>query len=302
MPTIQLTDQATLNVTSSIERYLEDPLSFVTHALHTTPGTRIADVPSDTFPLQASATGAGQFAVGASSLALAAGATATLNLLSKDAAAGFSKALEMPAPECLISFAVQGTVSGGVSARAGDFCFGIKDAATVTVTTFSPAAPSDAFGDAVKRAIAAITIPHAIADLQALPAGAICRLDASSCLKFTASVTYSILNNPLATVPVSRLPAIAVNASAGATLEATASHTADHTITIAKVAGGMIHLSVSLTRTDDFETSLTASASLTAGTENHEALAFLLGKIGPDSKAEMNRDPGGPARQGRRTQ
>jgi hypothetical protein len=98
-----------------------------------------------------------------------------------------------------------------------------------------------------------LTIPHDIDDLKSLPAGAICQIDAASSLQFTASVTYNVLNDPLATKSIAHLPPIAVKATAGATLEATVTHTSDHTVTIGKMPNGHLHWSVSLTRTDDFE-------------------------------------------------
>ena len=117
----------------------------------------------------------------------------------------------------------------------------------------------------------------------------VCELDASSSLQFAASVTYNFLNDPLANVSISKLPSIAINATAEATLEATVTHTADHTVTIAKRPDGRLHLAVSLTKTDDFETSLTVSAGATAQVGNFDALAFLLGRISPNASAELTK-------------
>ena len=114
-----------------------------------------------------------------------------------------------------------------------------------------------------------------------------CQLDASSSLQFTASLCYSFLNNPLASASLQSLPSISVNATASATIEATATHTAGHTITIAKLSDRILHLTVSLANTDDFETSLTVSAGLTADLGSKDALAFLLDKISPNSAEEM---------------
>jgi len=141
----------------------------------------------------------------------------------------------------------------------------------------------------LQRAITGLTIPHDLDDLKSLPVNCVCQIDAQSSLKFSASVTYNVLNDPLATTAVSNLPSIAVNATAGATVEATATHTSDHTLTIAKVRDGLIHLSVSLTRTDDLETSLTVSAGATAKVGNTDAVAFLLGLISPNSTTELKK-------------
>ena len=137
--------------------------------------------------------------------------------------------------------------------------------------------------------MAALTIPRDLNDLRRSPANATCQIDASSSLQFTASVTYNVVNDPLATKSIPNLPAISVNATVGATVEATATHTSDHTVTIAKLSNGLIHLSVSLTKTDDLETSLTVSAVATADVGTTDALAFLLHKISPNSTAELKK-------------
>ena len=300
MPGIQLTNNTTLNITASsadgnatLNRYLTNPLSFITPAaLNAIAGTKVGDLDPTAFPIAASAAGEGQFAVEGTSLDVQLGASASVGLLTGDKAADFFSSVqwtEDPAAAGLVSFGLQGTLSAGDKATVSDFSFGIAKAATVGLTSFCTAAGTDTLLDAVERAMAALTIPHDLNDLRSLPANAICQIDASSSLKFTASVTYNILNDPLATASISQLPSIAVNATAAATLEGTATHTSDHTVTIAKLPNGLIHLSVSLARTDDFETSLTVSAGVAAKIGSQDALAFLLDLISPNSNAELKK-------------
>ena len=300
MPSIGLTNNTTLNVTASstdgnatLNRHLTSPLSFFTQTgLSAIAGQKIEDLDPAAFPIAASATGEGKFAVEGTSLDVQLGASASVGLLTGGDAADFFSSVEWaqdPAVAALISFGFQGKLSAADTATAGDFTLGITAGATVAVTSYCTAAATDTFTDAVGRAIAALTIPHDLEDLRSLPANTTCQIDASSSLQFTASVTYNILNNPLATKSIPNLPTIAVNATARATIEATATHTSDHTVTVAKLANGLIHLSVNLTKTDDFETSLTVSAGVTAQVGSQDALAFLLGRISPNSAAELQK-------------
>jgi hypothetical protein len=300
MPTIQLTNNTTLDVTASapdagatLNRYLKSALSFTTPpSLTAIAAKKVGDLDPTAFPIAVSATGDGTFGVEGTSLEVKLGASASVGLLTGASAADFCSALQWtakPAATSLVSFGLKGTLSTGDTATVGDFCFGITKAATVALTSFCPAAGTDTFVAAVERTIAALTIPHDLNDLKSLPVNAACQIEASSSLKFTASVTYNILNDPLATTSISNLPTIAINATAGATVEGTATHTSDHTITIAKLPNGLIHLCVNLARTDDFETSLTVSAGITADVGSQDALAFLLDKISPDSTAELKK-------------
>jgi hypothetical protein len=300
VPTIKLTNNTTLNVTAAsaddnatLNRYLKNPLTFTTPAaLNAIAGKTVGDLDPAPFPIQASAAGEGQFAVEETSLDVRLGASASIGFLAGANATDFFSSVQWtkdPEVAGLVSFRLQGMLSAGGSAFVSDFSFGITKAASVALTSFCTAAGTDTFVEAAERAMAALTIPHCLDDLKSLPPNSACQIDASSSLKFTASVTYDILNNPLATTSISNLPSIAVNARAGATLEAIATHTSDHTITIAKLGNGLIHLSVSFTKTDDFETSLTASAGVTATVGGHDALAFLLDKISPNSTAELTK-------------
>jgi hypothetical protein len=297
MPGLQLTNNTTLNVTASsadgnatLNRYLTNPLSFITPAaLNAIAGMKVGDLDPTAFPIAANAAGEGQFAVEGTCLDVQQGASASVGLLTGANAADFFSSVQWtggPTAAGLVSFELQGTLSAGDKATVSDFSFGITQAATVALTSFCTVAGADTFVDAVERAMAALTIPHDLNDLRSLPANTVCQIDASSSLKFTASVTYNILNDPLATAAISQLPSIAVKATAGATLEGAATHTSDHTVTIAKLPNGLIHLSVSLARTDDFETSLTVSAGVTAKVGSQDALAFLLDIVSPNSTAE----------------
>lgn len=234
---------------------------------------------------------AGNFAVEKTALSVQLGASASIGLLQDTDESNFFSSLSTagnPFSAGLVSFGLTRTLSIGDAAAVSDFAFGIIKSATVTLTSYYAAAANDTLGVAIEKALAALTVPHDIVDLKSLPAGAICQLDGASSLQFSASFTYSFLNDPLAASSISNLPSLAINATAGATIEGTATHTSDHTLTIAKLPNGLIHLSVSLTKTDDFETSLTVSAGVGANIGSQDALAFLLDKINPNSAVEAD--------------
>jgi hypothetical protein len=297
MPTIKLTNNTTLTITASsadenatLNHYLKNPLVFLAPAgFETIAGKKVGDLDPAVFPLTAAVTGGGRFAVKEASLDVQLNASASLGLLTGADKDDFFSSLQISgnSPVAgLVSFGFQGTLSAGPMGVASDFGFGITNGTTLTLTNFCTAAGADTFGETVQRAITGLTIPRDIDDLKTLPANAICEIEASSSLQFTASVTYSFLNAPLATASISELPSIAIKTTAGATLEATATHTADHTVTIAKLPNGRLHLAVSLAKIDDFETSLTVSAGLAAKVGSQDALAFLLDKISPNGTAE----------------
>lgn len=299
MPSINLTDNTDVILSASsaddnatLNRYLKSVLTFRTPPnFDSISGLLVKDQHELDFPLALSATGEAKFAVEKTTLDIQAGASASIGLLQGGDESAFFSALKLTGAASssgLVSFSVGGTLTAADTATESDFTFGITSGVTFTLTSYYAAAAGDKLLDAVKTAVETLTIPHDITDLKNLPPGAICSLDASGSLKFSASLAYSFLNDPLATASLGSLPSFDISATTSATIEGTATHTSDHTLTIAVLPNGHVQLSVSLTRTDDFERSLTVSAGATAEIGTQDSLAFLLDKINPNSAAEAD--------------
>jgi hypothetical protein len=299
MPTIKVTNNtgvileaSSADSNATLNKYLKSLLTFKAPPSF----DPIANLPVKgqselDFPITLSATGDAQFAVEKTTLDIQLGASASIGLLQGSDESDFFTGLNLtadPASSGLVSFGVQGTFSAEDSATTSDFTFGVTKGSTFTLTSYYTATATDTLGNAVKTAIDNLTIPHDIADLKSLPTGAICQLDATGSLKFSASFTYSFLNDPLASASLGSLPSFAINATAAATIEGTVTHSSEHTLTIAKLPGGLVQVAVSLTKTDDLETSLTVSAGATAKIGNQDSLAFLLSKINADSADEAD--------------
>lgn len=298
MPTINLTNNTDLNVSggsaddnATLNRYLTSGLTFKTPPSF----DAIAKIPVKGqselgFPITLSAAGEGKFALEKTALNVQLGASALVGLV-VDGEAYFLSEIQVggdASSSGLVSFAVQAQLSIGDDATARDLTFGIADAATVIITSYHAAAADETLVDAVKAAISALTIPHDLHDLESIPPGAICRIEADGALTFSASATYSFLNDPLAAVSIDKLPSLGIEATASATLEGTATHTAGHVLTIAKLPSGLLHIAVCLQNTDDFETSLTVSAGISTKIGNQDALTFLLDRLNPNSAAQAD--------------
>ncbi len=294
MPSINLTNNTTLNLTASsgdgfstLERYLKNILTFKTPpSFDPLVNVPVESLQETSFPITISAAGQGQFAVEGTTLNIQAGPSASIGLLQGADAALFLSALEIEdtaATAGLVSFSLVGSVSLGDTAPLGQLTFDITNAATITLTSYYKAAAGDTLGHAVKQAASALTIPHDLADLKSIPTGAICQLDSTGSVQFTASATLSFLNDPLAALSLEKLPSFSINASASATVETTVTHTSGHTLAIAKLPGNVLHLSLTLDNTDDFETSLTVSTGIAATIGGQDVLAFLLDDLNPGS-------------------
>lgn len=299
MPTINLTNNTGLDLTASsaddnatLNRYLLSLLTFKTPpSFDPIASLLVKDQSELDFPIVLSAAGEGKFAVERTTLDVQLGASAFIGLMQGGNEADFLSFMNLPAETAssgIVSFALQGKLSVGDSVTVNDFSFGITNDAAVTLSGYYPAAANDRLGEAVQKAAAALTVPHSLDDLASLPAGAICRMEAASSLKFAASVAYNFLNDPLAAASLTNLPSLSINATGSATIEGTATHQGGHVLTIARLPNGLLHLAVNLKKTDDLETSLTVSAGVGADIGSQDALAFLLGRIHPNAAAEAD--------------
>jgi hypothetical protein len=296
VPSINLTNNVGLNLSASsgdgfstLERYLKNILTFKTPpSFDPLVNVPVESLQETSFPITISAAGQGQFAVEGTTLNIQAGPSASIGLLQDAAAALFLSALDIedaaPTPS-LVSFSLVGNVSLGDTAPLGQLTFDITNAATLTLTSYYKTAAGDTLGRAVLQAISALTIPHNLADLKSIPTGAICQLDATGSVQFTASATLTFLNDPLAALSLEKLPSFSIHASASATVETTVTHTSGHTLAIAKLPGNLLHLSLTLDNTGDFETSLTVSTGIAATIGGQDLLGFLLEDLNPGSSS-----------------
>jgi hypothetical protein len=305
MATIQLTDNASLEITGSggsdsatLNKYLRDPLVFVSprRELANAVNTAVGQLDDHFFPLTASAKADGKFAIGTAKFDVKAGASASLDLLKGDKSDDFLQSLKLrnkktssPVPE-LLSFALTGTLDKGSTITAGDFTFGLTSGTAVTLTNYRQVGRDEQFLSAATKAISGLSIPHDVDDLQSLTEGNICRVKGTGKLQFKINFKHNFLNNSLATEAISVLPAtIGVKAQASGEIEATVTHSASHELTIAALPGGKLHLVVSLTNTDDFESSIQVSTGIAANVDGMDALEFLLSKISVNSEKEVEK-------------
>ena len=304
MATIHLTDNVSLDLTGSsgsagatLNKYLKNPLVFLSpkQALANAANITVGELDDHLFPLTGSAKADGKFVVEAATLGVKAGESATLDLLTDDRSADFLQSLRLrdkdassPAPE-LMSFALTGTVDSGPTVSSGDVTFGITSGTEATLTTYCPVNKDERFLTAAGRTISGFSIPHDLEDLQNLAEGSISRVKGTGKLQFRIDFRHNFLNNSLATVALSAIPKIGVQAEASGEIEVTVTHTASHELTIAALPGGKLHLAVSLTKIDDLETSLQIWTGVSANIGNTDALKFLLSKISVNSDQEVEK-------------
>jgi hypothetical protein len=300
MAEIHLTDNTTLTLTGSsadnnatLKRYLTESCRFITpEGFAALARQSVETVEPAAFPCQCSATGAGKFTLEGTTLTAKGGVSAKIGVAKGAGMEGSLKALDLKAgadDAALVTFKLGATFSAADAIKAGRFGFGLSSGAGVVLGSSVLAAAGEPFGKAVERALCALTIPHDIDDLRSLPEHAICEMETDGSVGFKASVSYSVLNTPLVQGTLPSGMAVSFEASAGVSFEVDATHKASHTLTVAKTASDCVHLGLNLTRTDDLDASLEATAGLTGKFGGVDGLAAVLGWLGVNSTTERDR-------------
>lgn len=304
MPAIQLTDGASLNVSSggatpALAQYLENALVFSfdvarsgLKAFKGDGNATVAELDENDFPVSLSADAPGSsFAVEGATFAVKGGGSAFIDLLKEDKKQDFLSSLKLGKDESadLMAFAFGGSLATGPKVAVGDFTFGLTAEEDITITNHAPVQSDDSFENAARSAISATTIPHAIEDLRALPAGHVCRVEGKGSLKFTAAVQYNVLNDVLASQPLELVAeTLSLKTQAGATLQVSVEHADAHQLTIASI-GGKLRISASLTATADTKESISFSIGVSGSIGGTDALSFVVQQVSGKAEDEIKK-------------
>lgn len=314
MPSITLTDNSDLNFVSpnTLPGRLQTALQFLFQTLDPdfkkSENKKIADLDAEKFPLSLSASVPGSFGVSTASLKVQAAGSASLDLLSGDKLDDFLTCVKLdkrslpandPFAAGLMSFAFAATLDSGPAGTIGDFCFGLTSGQEISVTNYVPITPTDLFKDAAQKTISAIVLPHGLDDLRAISRGCACEIEGKGSLKFTAAVQYSILNNPLATVPLPFVNSLGVAVTSGAKFQISVEHSHTHKLTIAALGNGKVRLAASLSKESTTGESIDFSIGLATSVESFDPLAMLMKSISPSPDKDLEAlqaalDQGGP--------
>jgi len=296
MPKITLTNNAAINIdvtsadgNATLNKYLKSALTLKpAEALDGILNQPVKDLNPSGFPITLTTTGSASFAVKQTTLGVSLDLSGAIGLAQKDDKDGFLKKLQLPAaPDSsgIVSVGLKAKVTVSPLATSGDFTFGLAAGTTASLTAYHVCGANETVKDGVTSAAKSLTIPHDLSDLNSIASGAICEIGGETSIKFSASAVYSFFNAPLVSAAIPNLPSFDIKAVGSGTLAASATHKSGHTLTIAKLDSGLLHLSVSLKTTDDLEASLTLSTGITAKIGDTDALGFLLGLINPNSAA-----------------
>lgn len=292
MPDITIANGSSINITSqpltpALGHYLREGLVFAlksdSSVFKQAQDKGIGDIDAGSFPVSLSPQlPSRSFAVSTATITVQPSFEASVDVLTGDKASDFKESLgpNFPAIPALVSFGFSAELESGPSGTVGDFAFGLLSGQEIKISNTCPVQETDLLRDAVQKAMSGLTLPHDLDDLRALPERQICTLEGRASLKFTAAVSYSILNNTLATAPFEILSnALNLKATSGPKLQVAVTHSNTHQLTIASLGKGVVRLCVSLAAQADLQESFDFSIGISGNIGSTDALQFLVEQV-----------------------
>ena len=306
MPTIKITD----DLGSSLDTDLAPGASFIEYVRDLPPlilhGANISSLQGLTLrdPAVVSLAPTLSFAqpvsLGANALELTVGADAGLSLriiertpacIALFSPDDYGDKIEIPAGSCYVAIGFNASAAPGIGATSGSLTFCLNPSLGIDIESYHPfsaGADAPSIAEALVRCVAQFVIPATLADLKALPTGAIVTVTGSGALKFSAAANLLTVCNPLATVPLpGPLPAISVQQGASVTLGASWKISADYQVRAQKTKAGTVRLGWYRKHGSDFTVTASASAGLTAGPGQTDLFAPVITAISSNAEADL---------------
>jgi len=306
MPTIKITD----DLGSSLDTDLAPGASFIEYVRDLPPlilhGANISSLQGLTLrdPAVVSLAPTLSFAqpvsLGANALELTVGADAGLSLriiertpacIALFSPDDYGDKIEIPAGSCYVAIGFNASAAPGIGATSGSLTFCLNPSLGIDIESYHPfsaGADAPSIAEALVRCVAQFVIPATLADLKALPTGAIVTVTGSGALKFSAAANLLTVCNPLATVPLpGPLPAISVQQGASVTVGASWKISADYQVRAQKTKAGTVRLGWYRKHGSDFTVTASASAGLTAGPGQTDLFAPIITAISSNAQADL---------------
>ena len=304
MPSIQLTDNASLDLTippgvkSAFSKYLKNPKLILQAGPDLSKEIKGPLDQASVQSLAATVTFQDQIGLGtggSSDLNIEAGTTGVLEVYAKTGVTVCADqgqgGVVVQAGEAYAGGTFTARVDVGVSSTPGDLCFGFDSNASVDLRFYErfetqPAAP--ALGEALQAALRDFTIPADLDDLANMPEGSIASVAGHGKFGIKGGFSVSLIPNPLA---IPDLPPavdlVQLNAGASIGVTASASIGGDYEIRVRKTNSRSWTLSYHKGHQGEWSLALDAQAGVSAGLGQPDLIADLLKAISPDPEADQ---------------
>jgi hypothetical protein len=204
----------------------------------------------------------------------------------------FGDNIQIPAAQCYLNLGINGSLSAGLQTPVGSaFSFGITAGAELRIDSYRPfplGDPPVTIIEALRVSTSELVIPTDADDLRAMPAGVIVTVAGKGALAVSATANLLAVTNPLATLALpSPIPTLAVTQGGSVTVDASWQIDTEYQVRVQKVDARRVRLGWYRKHGSDFDISATASAGISAGTQNADLFSRIIGVISSNAAADM---------------
>lgn len=203
----------------------------------------------------------------------------------------YGEAIEIPAGTCYAALGFESTVGASVNQASGSLTFGIDASSGLRIDSyrnFSAGPDAITIAEALRRSITEFVIPADAGDLKSLPAGVIVAVTGHGSLKFSGAANLLAIANPLATLAApAPVPSLAVTASGSVTLGASWEVSTEYQVRAQKLDNGHVRLGWYRKRDSEFTVTATASVGISAGAGQTDLFHSIIAAISSSAQADL---------------
>jgi hypothetical protein len=232
---------------------------------------------------------------GATAISVAAGASASLQLIQRtpavtslqDVSAGD---IAITAGTCYVAFGVQASVGVSDGSDTGMLQFGIGPGESIEIRNYQsfPLQQGITLLTAVEETVGDFVIPASSGDLASLPEGCVATVTGTGSLKLTGTANLLAVTNPLASVTLpASLPVLSVAAGGSVDVGATLDLQCTFQVSARKTTPGHVELGWYRQNAADFAVDAAVSESVSAGFGTTDLFSSLIGVISSSAAADL---------------
>ena len=305
MPSINITDQLTLNITAELTPFAswlkyagEVPAIILSGGdLSQLALLRLSDPaihslqPALSFQKPVGLGAGAQLIIGAQAGGSFQVISRTLSQTALFSEDDYGEAIEIPAGTCYAALGFEASVSAGINQASGSLTFGIDASSGLRIDSyrnFSAGPDAITIAEALRRSIAEFVIPADGGDLKSLPAGVIVAVTGHGSLKFSGTANLLAIANPLATLAApAPVPSLAVTATGSVNVGASWEVSTEYQVRAQKLDNGHIRLGWYRKRDSEFTVTATASAGISAGAAQTDLFHSVIAAISSSAQADL---------------
>ena len=188
----------------------------------------------------------------------------------------FGDSVTIPAGQVYLSLSFNATVDAGISEKTGDLKFGVNAGAGMVLTNYRLFSSTDKIAPALQTVFQGFVIPADLEDIENMAPDAVATIEGTGTLKFSATASYPVYSNPLATMASGPLKGYSAKVGGSLSFALSASLIGGYQVRVRRLDAKRFELGYEKKRGTTLSVTAKAQFGVSAGTGDYDVIAQFL--------------------------